>query len=115
MGRPSGLMSGSLVPPSVPPLRAWATWLDGLLELLLGDERLDVNPPAAPGGQTPLMLAVQWSPWAVPLLLRHGNIDITLADDQGRTALDHLVQKQASDTPLPGDVFEELERQLAAA
>ena len=85
-----------------------------LLQLLLGDARLDINLPVGhPGGRTPLMVAVQRSPWAVPMLLRHSGMDITLTDDQGRTALNHLVQKQASDTPLPGDVFEELERQLA--
>ena len=48
------------------------------------------------------------------MLLQHGDMDINLADGDGRTALDHLVQKQASETPLPGDVFEDLERQLAA-
>ena len=85
-----------------------------LLELLLADDRLKVNLPAGPGGETGLMLAVQWTPWAVPMLLRHGDMDINLTDDKGRTALDHLIDKQASHMPLPGDAFEDLERQLTA-
>lgn len=87
---------------------------ESTLRLLLHDPRLNINLRGV-AGKTALMLAVQCAPWAVPMLLRHKEINVTLADDQGRTALDHLVEKQASETPLPGDLFEEIERQLAAA
>ena len=86
-----------------------------LLQLLLHDARLDINKPAASGGESALMLAVLWTPWAVPLLLRHEKVDVHCKDDKGRAALDLLLHKQASESPLSGDLFDELEAQLTAA
>ena len=81
-----------------------------IVQMLLQQEKIDVNKQDGFGGETALMWASQKGhKEIVQMLLQHKNIDVNLQDSGGRTALTYASERGDK------EMFEMLEAAVAAA